>query len=93
MLLYLSEDKSEAFLMVKRASNTCGERAGLIAWNRVNKWYTATSGVAMSDRLSAVMRPSQAKRDEDVMYEVEKWLDDARECRAMGATDLAFDHN
>ena len=38
------------------------------------------------------MKPSQAKRDEEVMYEVEKWLDDVRECRAMGATDLAFDH-
>ena len=83
MLLFLSEDKSQAFLMVKRADN------GLIAWNRVNKWYTATSGIALSDRIAAIMRPSQAKRDEDVMYQVEKWLDDVRRCRAMGATDLA----
>ena len=46
----------------------------------------------MSDRLAAIMRPSQAKKDEDVMYEVKKWLDDARECLAMGATEFAFDH-
>ena len=83
LLSHLSEDVNKAFLMVRRADN------GWIAWNKVNKWYTATPGIALSDRIAAIMRPSQAKKDEEVMHEVEKWIDDVRECRAMGATDLA----
>ena len=37
MLLNLSEEKSEPFLMTKRASN------GWTAWSRVNKWHIASN--------------------------------------------------
>ena len=82
MLMHISEDKSESFLMTKRASN------GWTAWHRVNKWYMATSGLGMTDRMSAIMKPSQSKKDEDVVYDVEKWIDDMKECRALGASEL-----
>merc|ERR1712086_341472 len=86
LLLHLSVDKSESFLMTKRASN------GWAAWSSVNRWYMATSGLALSDRIAAIMKPSQSKKEEDVVYDVEKWLDDMKECRALGASELPYDH-
>ena len=72
LLLHLSENKSGSFLMTERVSH------GWTAWSRVNKWYMATSGLAVSERIAAVMKPSQSRKDEDVVYEVEKWLDDTK---------------
>ena len=36
----------------------------------------AISGDGLSDRMSKIMRPNEAKRDEDVVYEIEKWEDE-----------------
>ena len=63
LLLHLSVDKSESFLMTKRASN------GWAAWSSINRWYMAASGLA-SDKTAAVMKPAQSKKDEDVVYDV-----------------------
>jgi len=86
MLMHISEDKSESFLMTKRASN------GWTAWHRVNKWYMATSGLGMTDRMAAIMKPPQSKKDEDVVYDVERWIDAMSECRALGGSELPYDH-
>ena len=52
----------------------------------------ATSGLALSDRIAAVIKPAQSKKDEDAVYDVEKWLDDMRECRSLGASELEYDY-
>ncbi len=57
-----SEDKSEAFLMTKRPAT------GLEAWYNVNRWYMATSGLGLAERMAKIMKPEQAKRDEDVVF-------------------------
>ena len=50
------------------------------------------SGESLADRMSYIMKPPQAKKDEDVMMEFEKWEDEMRECRGLGATEMAYDH-
>ena len=61
VLTFKSEDKSEAFLMTKRC------RTGTEAWCHVNRWYMTISGESLADRMSYIMKPPHAKRDEDVM--------------------------
>ena len=60
LLLHLSENNGESFLITKRPSNRW------TAWSRVNKWYMATSGMALSDRMAAMMKTAQSKKDKDV---------------------------
>ena len=86
MLTQKSENKSEAFLMVKR------HKCGWMAWRAINKWYSATSGQGLSNRMQKLMKPDQAKKDEDVVYKVEQWMDEIRECRAMGASEMGWDY-
>ena len=86
LLKHKAEDKSEAFLVTKRSSN------GWIAWHQVNKWYLATSGQGLSERMTKIMTPSQSKKDADVKYDVEKWLDEVKECRALGASEMGYDY-
>ena len=85
-LLRLSENRSESFLMTKRAGD------GWTTWSRVNKWYMAPSGLAWSDRKAAIIKPPQSEKDEDVVYDFEEWSDDIRECRALGASELEYDY-
>ena len=84
VLIAKAERGSEAVLMTKRSE------CGIHAWSQVNKWYLATSGLGMSQRVARIMRPEQAKRDEDVMHEVEKWLDEMRELRELGRKELPW---
>jgi len=81
-LLAKSEDKSEAFMLTKRAQN------GILVWAMVHNWYMATSGLGISQRMAWVMTPPQSRNDSDVMYDVEKWLDEIRELVALGQPDL-----
>ena len=48
----------------------------------------ATSGLGISQRMASVMNPPQSKTDSDVMYDVERWLDEVRELVAIGQPDL-----
>ena len=85
MLLKLCEPKSQAFLITKR------EQSGCMAWHEVNKWYMETSGLGATERMTALMNPKQAKRDEDVLTVLEKWEDEMTELRALGASELLYD--
>ncbi len=76
LMLNKTDIKGEAFLMAKRASN------GWIAWNRITRWYLAISGENLTDRMAMVMKPQQSKKDERVVYDVESWMDEMKECRA-----------
>ena len=86
ILLHKAEEKSQAFVLTKRAKTIFG------TWYEVNKWYTATSGMGLSDRTRAVMNPKQATKDSDVIYELRKWEDELRDLKALGASELGFDY-
>ena len=84
-----SEDKSEASVLMNRATNIMGEgKAGLLGWVKINAWYMQTSGMGISLRLGQVMNPPQSKSDEEVIHDVEKWLDDQRNLTSLGEDPL-----
>lgn len=82
VLLAKSEDKSKAFLQMQRAGN------GVLAWTWINSTHMAVSGMGISSSTGKVMTPDQSKRHEDVVYDVEKWLDEIRELVAIGQVDF-----
>ena len=86
ILMQKSENKTESFTLTKRAKTGWG------AWHEVHKWYMVSSGQKLTDRMSNVMQPPQAKKDSDVMYEVAKWKDEYKECLALGASELGYDY-
>jgi len=60
---------SEGFLIVKRA------KTGIAAWYRLNRWMMATTGSGLSSRMGALMKPAQAKKDSEVISELENgWM-------------------
>ena len=59
ILLAKSEDKSESFMLTKRAQN------GILAWALIHNWYMETSGLGISQRMGWVMNPPQSKTDSD----------------------------
>jgi len=72
LLTQKSDDKSEAFLVTKRS------KTAWAAWPVIHKWYSAISGLGMSSTMQRLMRPDHAKKDEEVIYEVEKWMDELK---------------
>ena len=68
-----SEDRGEAFLLEARAGGK-----GILAWAWINNYYTAKSGMGISARMAQIMNPEQAKKGEDVIWNVESWLDEMR---------------
>jgi hypothetical protein len=81
-----ADEKSEAFLLARRA------KSGWSAWYASNNWYSAVSGEGLSQRVTNLMKPKQSKRDEDVVHDVEKWMDELKECRALGASETPYDY-
>ena len=76
-------EKSKEFLIIIKRSG-----CGWSAYYALNKWYSSISGHGMSTKMQSLMRPPQAKRDEEVMYDVEQRRDELRECRALGASEM-----
>ena len=44
--------------------------------------------MGISKRMASAMQPAPSKREEAVMFDVEKWTDELRELVAMGQEDL-----
>ena len=82
ILLSKPEDKSEAFPLNQ------GAKSRILAWAWVNNYYMTISGMGVSNRMGKVMNPEQSKKDEDVVFDVEKWLDEIRELVSLGQEDL-----
>ena len=80
------EEKGDAFLKVRRSAN------GLSAWHEVHKWYLATSAMGLTERMRELMNPKQAKNDENVLGEMEKWEDALTELRGLRASELGADY-
>ena len=80
-LLQKLEVKSEPFLVNRRSG------CGWSAWAAINKWYMAMSGEGLSNRMHKLVQLTQAKNDEYVAFEVERWMDELKECRARGASE------
>lgn len=49
--------------------------------------HVARSGLVISVRMQAVMKPPHAKKNKDVLKEVVKWQDERAELRALGACE------
>ena len=47
-------------------------------------WYVKVSGQGLQTTMSELMYPSAATKDEEVLKNVEKWLDDLREATNQG---------
>ena len=80
VLMNQTQDKSKRGLMIFRQLHKCGEgEGGLIAWLKANAWYMQTSGLGMSNKRAKLMMPERSKKDEDVIRDFQKWVDDERE--------------
>ena len=86
LVMQKADEKSEAFLLAKKA------KCGWSACYALNKWYSAVSGEGLSQRVTNLMKPKQSQRDEDVVHDVEKWMDEFKECRAWGASEMPYDY-
>ena len=45
-------------------------------------------GPGVGERMAAMMKLQQPKRDQAVVYDAEEWIDDMLECKAMGVLQL-----
>ena len=66
-------DENDAFF------NKAIRQAGILAWSWINNYYTASSGISISPRMRQQVKTKQSKRDEDVLWNVEGWMDQMRE--------------
>ena len=66
-----------------------GAEDGLLAYAWIHSWYMQVSGLGVSQKRGWLMSPPQSKKDEDVMYDVQVWMDEERELIAMGEEGLA----
>ena len=77
-----SEDKSEAFLITKRNQD------GMLAWGLLRIWYLSISGMGICRRMGRVMNPSHSQKDEEGMRDIEMWIAEMKELRALGEVEL-----
>ncbi len=56
-------------------------RDGLMAYMRVNKWYTEQSGQGLCNRRKAIMRPEKVKKESEIFKAVQVWEEELRELR------------
>ena len=68
--------EGEAYSMIKNASGIGG---GMEAWMKIHDWFSRISGLGMAERRTRVMMPNQAKKEDDIIYDVEKWKREMRE--------------
>ena len=64
------EEDTQGFLIIKRNSD------GLQAYGELFRHMMELTQDGINDRMSAIMAPTRAKRDEDVMGLLEAWEDD-----------------
>ena len=72
------QEGSEAYLILKR------EEDKIRAWRMIYAWYVKVSGQGLQTTMSELMYPSTATKDEEVLKNVERWLDDLREATNQG---------
>jgi len=93
VLLSKTAEKSEARILIQRALHLNGEgKAGLIGWLKINAWYMQTSGPGMTAKRGDVMNPAKSKKDEDVMGNVQAWLDKERALMGLGDARLPTEY-
>ena len=76
--------KGKARNMVKNASEV---GSGIEAWMRVHDWFTRIGGEGKSELRNRVMMPKQAKKEEDIITELEKWKRELREVEMSDEND------
>ena len=61
----------------------CVRGEGLEAYRRVHRWYTALSGLGVSDKYAKIMVTPIPKRDSDVANTIEAWETELRDLQAL----------
>ncbi len=63
-------------------------RDGLMAYMRVNKWYTEQSGQGLADRREPIIRPEEVKKECDIFRAVQIWEEELRELRKISGESI-----
>lgn len=82
LLMEKIEEDTQGFLIIKRNND------GLQAYGELFRHMMELTQDGINDRMSAIMQPSRAKRDEDVMGMLEAWEDDYNDAVLRGMTTL-----
>ena len=88
MLYFILMDKTEGEAFQKVRAIHAGR--GIEAYQKIYKWYSATTGMGLMERTKIVMNPTAPKREEDMASALDMWLERVKELRRYGA---AYDLN
>ena len=75
-------EKTEGEALSKTMSCTHGN--GMEAYQIIYLYFAGVSGLALSERMSMIMRPKPAKREEHICDQLDKWCEQERVCRDHG---------
>ena len=75
-LYVLLTDKTEGEAAIRVRGCSIGD--GVEAYMTVYKWYTGTSGQAISDRIRRLMSPGAPKSESDIADAIDRWVDSGR---------------
>ena len=56
---------------------------GIRAYFTLHKWFTETTGLALSEKMKAVMTPTPPKTEGDIADSIDKWLETMRSLEEM----------
>jgi hypothetical protein len=75
-------DKTEGEAMIRVKSVEEGQ--GLLAYQRMYKWFSGTTGLALTERTKMVMSPVQPRREDEIADAVDKWREQVRALESFG---------
>ena len=75
-------DKAEGEAVTRLKSRKSGE--GVMAYMLIYKWYSSSSGQALSDKTARGMAPPVPKTEADIAEAIEKWEEALRKLRGDG---------
>ena len=61
---------------------------GIMGYIEVYKWFTETTGLAMTERMKTIMTPTPPKKEEDIADAIAKWNEQCKAVEEMGASHI-----
>ena len=81
---YILMDKCEGEALTRVRSVTNND--GIMEYMEVFKWFTETTGLAMTERMKTIMTPTPPKKEEDIADAIAKWVEQCKAVEDMGAS-------
>ena len=75
-LFVLLTDKTEGEAAVRVRGRKIGD--GVEAYVTLYKWYTGTSGQAITERIRKLVSPATPKQESDIADAIDRWVDPGR---------------